>query len=694
MKDEKILGILDELGPVKFKTLARHLEIDNRDKKDFADYLRELERRGLIVLYEDKYYPVDSKHIFEGYFQGTSKGFGFLLRGEKDIFIPAEDKNKAMDKDKVLVLMTKCDEAHNAYEGKVIKVLKRNNKKIVGTFQSSKNYGFVLPQNERIGTDIFIPGKYTGGAKNGQTVVASIRKWDNMDESPEGEIVEILGYPRENGVDILTIARQFNLPEDFTSPVKKEVKKLPEKVSEKDIKTRRDFRKDIVFTIDGKDSKDFDDAVSITKDEDFYYLNVHIADVAHYVKPGTAIDEEALRRGNSYYLLTEVIPMLPKEISNGICSLNENEDRLTLSVLMKVDKKGKVVDHEICEGVINSTRRLVYDDVSDFLEKGEKHPSLKGLYDDLKIMEELQKILFEKRYKRGAIDFNFSETQIDLDDKGNPIDVYPRDRRIANKIIEEFMILTNEVVAEEYFWLELPFIYRVHEEPKVEKITDLNQMIRPLGLKVRTLGDINPVIFQDILKEVEGKDEEVFVSTLVLRTMQKARYDTIELGHFGLGAKYYSHFTSPIRRYSDLTIHRIIKENIHGKITKKRINYYEGVLLKIAKQVSDTEIIQDDSERAVKNVKMAQYMEDKIGEVYEGTISGVTSFGIFVELPNTIEGLMAYQNIDEYFEYDENTRTAVSKDTSKIYKIGDKVKVKVLNVNVEKAQIDFEPANR
>ncbi|KXO16375.1 ribonuclease R [Clostridiales bacterium KA00134] len=687
---EALKEILSDLGPVKFKTLAKYMQISNKDKKDFAELLREMEKNGEIFFVDDKY-QLEGENLIKGQIQGNSKGFSFLLRDEgKDIFIAREDKLGAMDGDSVLVKITKACKEKQSFEGKVVKILKRANKDLVGTYQDSGKFGFVVPLNDRIDTDIFIPGGKNLGAKTGQRVLVKIDKWQSGKASAEGHILEVFGYPEDRGVDILTIARNFNLPQNFPKEVLDEIKKIPDKVLERDLKNRRDFTKDRVFTIDGKDSKDFDDAVSINFDGKYYELKVHIADVAFYVEAGSALDQEALKRGNSYYLLTKVIPMLPEELSNGICSLNEGQNRLTLSVLMKIDTKGKVVESEICEGYIRSCKRLVYDTVSDFLEDGKEDDSLEGLYEDLKIMGDLQKVLYKKRLLRGSIDFNFKETKIDLDSKDRPVKIYPYERRIANRIIEEFMILTNEVVAEEYFWREIPFVYRVHDEPSLEKIASLNQMLRPLNLKIKNLKEISPRSFQEVIDSIKGQDDEEFVSTIILRSMQKAGYDTEERGHFGLGARYYSHFTSPIRRYSDLIIHRIIKENIHNKFSKKRFAYYEKVLPGICKKVSEMELVQDEAERAVKDAKIAQYMKDKIGEVYDAKITGITNFGIFAALENTVEGLISYQSIDEYLEYDDSTYTAISRDSGIIYKLGDEIRVRLVNVNLDKAQIDFE----
>ncbi len=687
MIGEKLRNILQETGPIDFNKLCKKLEIRNKEKAEFNRLLIDLEKAGEILQNKDLYYVIDGENILKGTFQGTTKGFGFLINENGDIFIPRDKTNHALDGDVVMVKV--LDRSGQSPEGEVLKILENNNKTLVGTFQRSKNYGFVIPDNSKIPNDIFIVEKDRNSAKHGQKVLAKITKWDGT-KNPQGKITEVLGFPEESGVDILSIAISMDLPMEFPKSVKKEVQLIPKEVTEKDLKGRLDLRSIVTFTIDGADSKDFDDAVSIDFDGEFYSLGVHIADVAHYVKDGSALDKEAYKRGNSYYLLTEVLPMLPKELSNGICSLNEGVDRLTLSCLMKVNKKGKVVEHNIVESAINSSRRLVYDNVSDFLEDGTVHESLADLTEDLTTMEDLAKILMKKRHDRGSIDFDFQETGFEIDKAGKVLDVFPKQRRIANKIIEEFMILANETVAEEYHWMEVPFIYRIHEEPEREKIVTLNNIIRHLGYRIKLSDDLRPSEIQSLIEEVRGKEEETFVNTFVLRSLQKAEYSDANLKHFGLASSFYTHFTSPIRRYSDLAIHRIIKKIKKGAFSKSVQSFYEGVVSDVATQTSRRERVADEAERTVEAIKMAQYMSGHIGEKFEGVISSITSFGFFVHLKNTIEGLVNYSTLDEYFEFNEDNYTAVGRDTGKVYSIGDSVIVEVVAVDLTKGKIDFK----
>lgn len=691
MIKDKILEVLKSQEPMTEEQIMKFFNVKNKEKKEISKILEDLQESEEIFFEENKkkYYIVDGENFAMGKIQGNEKGFGFLLQEDEDVFIAPGNMNSAMNGDIAVVKIFK-ESTGASLEGKVIAIAKRANEKLVGTFQKQKSFGFVVPDEKRLGYDVFIPKRFMLNAKDGQKVVVQIDKWPSKDKKPEGKVVEILGFPGEKGVDILSVAASFNLPMGFSKEAIRKAKSIPQEVSKKMMEHRVDLRNLTTFTIDGADSKDFDDAVSIEKlSNGNYYLGVHIADVAHYVRERDELDKEAYKKGNSVYLVDKVIPMLPRELSNGICSLNEGVDRLTLSVMMEVNKNGKVVNHSIVESVINSKRRLIYDNVSDFIEDVKKDDSLVGLEDEILYMADLAKILMTKRENRGSIDFDFPEAKIVVDENGHPVDIYKEERRVANKIIEEFMILCNEVVAEDYFWLEIPFLYRIHEEPEEERINSLNSTIRHLGYKLNTQ-NLSSRDVQDLINEVKGKEEELFVSTLVLRSMRKAKYSAEQGIHFGLASKYYSHFTSPIRRYSDLVIHRVIKDIMHNKLSDSRVDYLEEMLPMIAEHVSATEKTSQEAERMVESIKMAEYMHDRIGEEYDGIISSITSFGIFVQLENTIEGLVGYNAMDDYFEFNEEEYTAVGRDTNKIYHMGDKVKIRVTNANTTKGTIDFE----
>ncbi|MGO1580268.1 MAG: ribonuclease R [Peptoniphilaceae bacterium] len=689
MIKEKIFEVIKDKAPMTSDKIANLFQISPKERKDFYRLLQKLEKDGLLVFHEQKYFPIDKKRYRVGIVQGNERGFGFLIQENDDIFIAESQMNTAMNGDEVLVKVYENSKG-NKIEGKVLKVIKRANSKIVGTFQDKKTFGFVVSDDSKIAFDVFVPKQGFLNAKDGQKVIVKVEKWPEKDKKPEGKIIQVLGYSDEKGVDILSVVATLDIPMEFSKATLQRANEVSNKVTKKDLIGRLDLRDKTTFTIDGADSKDFDDAISIEKLENGnLLLGVHIADVSHYVKEADEIDKEAYKRGNSVYLIDKVIPMLPEKLSNGICSLNEGVDRLCLSVIMEINKSGKVVKNQVANTVINSSRRLVYDNVSDLIEKGEIHESVKGLEDDLLLMNDLALQLKKIRMNRGSIDFDFPETKIEVDENGRPINVEKTERRSANKLIEEFMILANETIAEQYFWMEIPFLYRIHEEPEEERIQSLNKVLRHLGYKLNTQNLTSKAV-QDLISEVKGKDEEFFVSSLVLRSLSKARYSDINDIHFGLASKYYSHFTSPIRRYSDLTIHRVIKDVLANNLTKGRINYLEGVLPEIAKQTSRTERIAQDAERKVESMKMAEYMQDKIGEEYDGIISSIMNFGIFVQLKNTIEGLISYNSMSDYYEYDEEQHIAIGRDSKKTYRIGDKVRIKVSNANTIRGTIDFD----
>lgn len=693
MIKEKILELIEKSKPRTRDELARFFKIKSKEKKEFTSFLDELEKEGLIFMdHRKKYRFVDNDKFFFGKLQTNAKGFGFLISEnlDEDIYISKNNLNTGLNGDEVIVRRYR-ESSGDKPEGKVLSIVKRVNTKFVGVFQNKKDFGFVVSDESKMAMDIYVPKKKFHGAKNGQKVVVKIEKWPEANKKPEGIIVEVLGYPEDPHVDILSVAAGLDLPMEFSKAALSEAKAIPQEVRESDLRGRRDLRSLTTFTIDGADSKDFDDAISLELAKNGnYILGVHIADVSHYVEEYSAIDEEAFKRGNSVYLLNKVIPMLPFELSNGICSLNEGVDRLTLSVLAEIDKKGEVVKYDILESVINSNRRLVYENVSDYLEKNISHESLKGLEKILDKMYELAKILEDKREKGGAIDFDIPEVIIDVDERGWPQNIHKRDRRTANKLIEDFMLMANVCVAREYYFKKIPFLYRIHERPKDEKISELNSYLRPLGYMINFDEKIEPRDVQEVLEKAKGTKEEMFISTMTLRSMAKARYSEVNDIHFGLAFDHYSHFTSPIRRYADLTIHRIIKKKIEGKLSKGDISNLKAVLPEIAEQVSKTEKVAQDAERQVEDIKMAEYMSERIGEVYKGRISSITNFGMFVELDNLIEGLVGYRTMDGYYEFDQDNYRAIDYRTKKEFHIGDDVTIKVVNVDLNMGKIDFK----
>ncbi len=697
---ERIIELMNDgsYKPSSKEELAVAFDIGRKYLEEFYGVIYAMEKEGIIVKTSNgKYGLIDNDHLVTGKLQGHEKGFGFLISKDKsrdDVFIPAENMNGAMHGDQVIVSITRREKEGKREEGEIIRILERANNIVVGTYESNKNFGFVVPDDRKIGYDIFIPKTRTKGAKSNQKVVVEISTWPKARRNPEGKIVEILGFLSEKGTDILSIIRQFDLPEEFPEDVKRIAESIPQEIDQEEAKRRVDLRDLNAFTIDGADAKDIDDAVSIEIMENGNYnLGVHIADVSHYVKRNSILDKEAFNRGNSVYLIDRVIPMLPKELSNGICSLNPGVDRFTLSVFMEIDKNGKVLDNQIVEGIINSKQRLVYTDVSDFLENDdpEAKEKLKNVAEELKLMEELMDILYKKREIRGSIDFDFPETEIILDEKGIPVEIKRRERRIADKLIEEFMLVCNETIGERFFWTELPFLYRTHDEPSADKIAAFSKIIHNFGYTIKGHQEIHPKELQLLSKEIRGKKEEPLLSTLMLRSMKKAVYSSEPGIHFGLAAQYYSHFTAPIRRYSDLVVHRIIKDHINGRLDAKIIRSLEKSLPEVADQTSMTEKRAEDAEREVEDMKKAQYMQKHIGEEFDGIISSLTNFGIFIQLENTIEGLVHFNNmIDDYYHFDEENYHIIGERTKKLYKLGDQVRVKVTNSDVVKRDIDFE----
>lgn len=684
--------------PMDIQELAAIFDIDKDEFKAFKKALKTMEKEGLIVKNKKERYAIPSRMgLLSGKLQSHPKGYAFLIpdnEKEKDVFIPASFINGAMNGDKVLVQVTKEDKGSRKREGEVIKIVERANKKFVGTFEDSKNFGFVVVDDTRISQDIFINKKDFNGAKNGDVVTVEITKWPDKRRSPEGIVTEILGKKGDKGLDILTIIKKFGLPEEFPAKVLNFAEAIPNEIEEKEYKRRRDLRDLKMVTIDGEDAKDLDDAVSIERlPNGRYRLGVHIADVSHYVREKNPLDKEALKRGTSVYLIDRVIPMLPKKLSNGICSLNPKVDRLALSCIMTIDNNGTVLDHEIMESIIKTNERMTYTDVTKILKDNDEEliKRYDYLVDDFKAMEELCNILYKKRIKRGAIDFEFQEANIILNELGKPIEIKPYAREIANRMIEEFMLVCNETIAEAMFYKKVPFVYRIHENPDTEKLQKFKEFAYNLGYVMKLSDEVHPKELQSIIEKVKGKNEEIVINTLLLRSMMQARYSPENVGHFGLAAEYYCHFTSPIRRYPDLQIHRIIKEYLNGKLDDVRVKKLTNLVDYAAKQSSETERVAQDAEREVDDLKKAEYMLDRIGEEYTGIISSVTSFGMFVELPNTIEGLVHITALDDdYYIYDESHLCLIGERNRKIYKLGDKVKVQCSRVDIPNREIFFE----
>ena len=639
------------------------------------------------------------KEIYTGKFIANAKGFGFVEVEdlETDIFIGDMDVKGAMHGDTVEVRI-RTYRGGKRPEGVVVKILERGITEVVGTFQRRKNFGFVVCDNQKILQDIFIPLEAMNGALDGQKVVAEITQYAEKGKKPEGKIKEVLGFLEIPGTDILCIAKEYQLPLGFSEKQLNQAERIAKPVSEADMFGRMDLRDTVMVTIDGEDAKDLDDAVSMEKVGDLYRLGVHIADVANYVQESSALDKEALKRGTSVYLVDRVIPMLPKALSNGICSLNAGEDRLALSCIMDVDDKGNVVNHTIAETVIHVDERMTYTSVKKILEdhdeaEREKYKELVPMFE---MMAHVAGILREKRSRRGSIDFDFPETKVKLNALGQAVDILPYDRNTATKLIEDFMLLANETVAEHFFWQELPFVYRTHEKPDPEKMTKLGIFIRNFGYYFKAgNGEVHPKELQKLLDKISGTKEEALLSRLTLRSMQRAAYTTECSGHFGLAAKYYCHFTSPIRRYPDLQIHRIIKDSLRGRLNERKISHYHKILPEVALQSSKMERRADEAERETVKLKKAEYMKEHLGEIYEGVISGVTNYGIYVELDNTVEGMVHVNSMrNDYYYFDEIHYELVGQDSGVKYKLGERVLVQVKRVDMDSKTIDFRLIDR
>lgn len=684
----------DMYVPMKIKELCIVLGVTKQDRPVLERILLELQEEGKIELSKrGKYSKAESKNV-TGVFTAHQRGFGFVtIDGEnEDIFIPGDKVNGAMHMDTVEIAVLPTTSGKRK-EGAVLKVIERGMKHVVCTYEASENFGFAVPDNTRFGSDIFIPKGKSMGAVAGHKVVVEVTSYGKKDKKPEGRVVEIIGHINDPGTDILSIVKAYDMPVEFSEKIMHQVENVSKEVTDADMAGRMDLRDWTMVTIDGEDAKDLDDAVSLFMDGDNYVLGVHIADVSNYVQEHSALDVEALKRGTSVYLVDRVIPMLPHALSNGICSLNEAQNRLTLSCIMTINPKGEVIDHKIAETVIRTNRRMTYTNVKKILE--DKDPEVMEEYKELvpmfEKMAELASILRKRRMKRGSIDFDFPETKVILNDKGEPIDIKPYDRNVATKLIEDFMLIANETVASHFFWQEIPFVYRTHENPDTEKIHKLSTFINNFGYSLHIGADeVHPKELQKLLEKIEGTDEEALISRLTLRSMKQARYTTACTGHFGLAANYYCHFTSPIRRYPDLQIHRIIKETLRGRMNAKRIEHYESILDEVAKQSSQMERRADEAERETIKLKKCEYMAKHVGEEFEGVISGVTEWGFFVELPNTVEGLVRVTELkDDFYQFYEDTYELVGEATNKRYKLGQKIKVVVESTDKLMRTIDF-----
>ena len=669
------------------------MDCDKYIKKDVKKIIKKLAKENEIkISSKNKIHPLsnDDKSLM-GEISLAQGGYGFFISDNNeymDVFISQNNLNSANDKDRVKIEIIKEKEYGKNAEGKVVEILQRNTSQIVGLYKKNKGFGFVISDRDNLSSDIYIDEKFSKKAKNNDKVVCEIIKYPK-NGSPEGKIVEVLGNKNDFNVDVLSIIRSYGLKDNFSKKTKKEAVFIEKEVDISKQKDRKDLRDLFTVTIDGRDSKDFDDAISIEKDEEDFILYVHIADVSHYVKENSEIDKEAYQRGNSTYLYNIVLPMLPEELSNGICSLNPNENRLALSLKMRINKLGKVVDYKIYKSIIKSNYRLVYDDVNDYLDNKDKVYDDEILIEKLELFDNLYKILKNKREKRGSIDFNFTESQIDVNEKGDVLNISIFERGSANKMIEEFMLVSNETIASLFAYMDFPSLYRIHEKPKDEKVESFKNILNTLGYNIKGK-ELHPKDFQEILKEVSGKDDESLVNMLMLRTMRKAKYANYRDIHFGLATKYYTHFTAPIRRYPDLIVHRLVKDFIDNKLENTSQSSLEKQLAKNAEHLSITERNSEECERDVEDLYKCKYMKKYIGEKFQGIISTITDFGIFIELENTVEGCFMYKFSDDHFEYIEQKLSCVNRDNNKRYKIGQKVLIEVKNVDLEKRNIDFD----
>lgn len=682
--------------PMKEKEMAALMQVSKEDREEFRRILQELVAEGKLQMTGQGKFLKPDENKMVGVYSGTARGFGFVeVEGrEDDLYIPEDLKGGAFHQDRVQVELVPGSHGRRQ-EARVVKVLERGMKQLVGTYEQCENFGFVIPDDSKVGTDVFVPKERSKGAVTGHKVVVELTSYAADERhKPESRVVEILGHINDPGVDIMSIVRRLELPVEFGEKVMHQTDRIPDQVQDADRTGRTDLRELQMVTIDGEDAKDLDDAVSLYLDEKgLYHLGVHIADVSNYVQENSALDWEALKRGTSVYLVDRVIPMLPHKLSNGICSLNEGVDRLALSCLMTINGKGEVTDYQILETVICVDRRMSYTSVKKILEdqdeeERQKYETFVPMFEE---MEQLASILRKKRHKRGSIDFDFAESKIVLDEKGHPIEIKPYERNVATKIIEDFMLIANETIAQHFFWMELPFVYRTHEKPDPDKLMELSAFIRNFGYHVKLTGEeVHPKELQKLLGQITDTEEETLISRLTLRSMKQARYTVECTGHFGLACQHYCHFTSPIRRYPDLQIHRIIKDQLRGRLHEERISHYLERLPEVAKHSSKMERRAEEAERETDKLKKAEYMEEHIGESFEGVISGITQWGIYVELPNTVEGLIHVSTLSgDFFYYDEETYEMVGRDTGKTYKLGQRITIQVKGVDRMSGTVDF-----
>ncbi len=683
--------------PMTFEELVEEFGLARKDREPFAQLLAELEKDGAIVKTRKERYGIPEKmNLVVGVLQGHRKGFAFLLPEDPeqpDIYIGLENMNGAMHRDKVIVRRLKKGKGEKE-EGEVIRILERANEKVVGRLEIVRNIGFVVPDDPRIYYDVFLPPDSMKEAREGDKVIVKIEKWPRGRRNPEGKLVQILGGEGEPGVDIESLIYRLGLPREFSRQVEGETRQIREEIPEEIKKKRLDLREKLIFTIDGEDAKDFDDAVSLEiTGNSQAQLGIHIADVAHYVREGTELDKEARERGTSIYLVDRVIPMLPEKISNGVCSLRPHEERLTISLLLDINMEtGELIDYNFAESIIESKYRLTYKEVNRALENGESLWEGEELFKTLRRMEHLANVRRKERNRRGSIDFDFPEPYLELDDNGIPVAIHRRDRGIGEILIEEFMILSNEVIAEHFYWRELPFVYRIHERPDLGDIKELNEFLHTFGFHIKEEnGEIKPKDIQTVLEKIKGREEQRLIQTVVLRSMKQARYHWMNMGHFGLASENYTHFTSPIRRYPDLVVHRILKEVMtSGSLSPRRIGHLEEMLPDVTRHSSDMERRAMEGERESVDMKMVEYMEGKVGEEYDGIISSVMAFGFFVELENLVEGLVHVSTLtDDYYHFLEKEFALQGERTKKLFRLGDKVRVRVDKVNRMQGEIDF-----
>lgn len=708
-RKEFILKFMKEPNyvPMRRRDIAGIFQVPKEAMEDFSVVLEALLADGSVRMDGRGRYHAENLVTLDGIYRGTTREFGFVSPDDAsaDIFIEEGASLGALNGDRVQIAVFDCEEdvkgSGRSRTGRVVKIIERANEYVVGTFFKKKEYGFVVAEDKRFGSDIFIDSKYTKGAVSGHKVVVKITDFGDGRKNPMGRIEEILGHINDPETDLVTILRAFGIPTEFPQEVLDETEHVPESLDGQVFPGRLDLREEVMITIDGEDAKDLDDAVSLRKTDNGYVLGVHIADVSEYVKERHPLDAEAQKRGTSVYLINRVVPMLPHRLSNGICSLNAGEDRLALSCIMELNEEGVIVGHRIAETLIHVNKRTSYTEIAGLLTAPEEEQdALLAEYGDIfpmvKCMEKVSKLLRERRKQRGAIDFDFPESKIILDEKGAPVEIKPYERNDATRMIEDFMLAANETVAEHFFWQELPFVYRVHESPDEEKIKRLDLLIRNFGYHLKgAKGEIHPKVLQSLLEKIDGSPEEAMIARITLRSMKQAKYMVDCEGHFGLATKYYCHFTSPIRRYPDLQIHRIIKEYLHGALDERRMAHYHAILGEVAQHSSKVERSADEAERELEKMKKCEYAEKHVGEICEGLISGLSNYGMYVELPNTVEGMIRLSELaDDFYFFDEANYCLVGERRKRVYRLGQKISIEIGKVDKILKTIDFLPVKR